>query len=531
MASVFERGEKWYVRYKDGRGRWRSVASTARTKTEAKRLAAELEQKSERQRLGLEELPPEDGGGTLGELLTWWLETYLRPTPAYRRMSGVVRKHFENSDLAGLRLTEVTPAKIEVFLQQRSLVVGANTVNHLRSDLLTAFNQARRAGRWTGQNPVLDVRRRKVPKRLPNFLRVEEVPRVLAVLSEQHRPLFATAIYTGMRKGELAGLRKSDVDFSCNLIMVQRSYDRDTTKGGKAAAIPIAQELRPYLETAMASSRSELVFTGIDGEMLSPNLPLEEILRRALGRAGIVTGYVHVCRKKDCGYSENASDNELRRCPKHGHKLWPKAQVRPIRFHDLRHTTGSLLLMAGANPAAVQRILRHSDPRVTMDYYGHLLPNYLRDEIDRLRFNDSPEMSQAEATASSPLVTSLSQMPADNDFAVFELPPDPANSQWISVARPAGLEPATSGLEMLTRFAMNRHYLCRFVSSLVSMGTGQEGTGVDTSGQIGSSWVRFGSSASKSIVGAPGEPRVTDGPSWPLVSRNLSVGRPARTSN
>jgi hypothetical protein len=78
--------------------------------------------------------------------------------------------------------------------------------------------------------------------------------------------------------------------------------------------------------------------------------------------------------------------NEKRRCPRHGHLLWPKAQVRPIRFHDLRHTTASLLMMAGANPAAAQRILRHADPRITTEVYGHLAPNYLREEIDRLRF-------------------------------------------------------------------------------------------------------------------------------------------------
>ena len=76
----------------------------------------------------------------------------------------------------------------------------------------------------------------------------------------------------------------------------------------------------------------------------------------------------------------------LRHCPTHKHKLWPKAKVRLIRFHDLRHTTGSLLMMAGVNPAAVQRILRHHDPRITTEIYGHLEPNYLRKEIDALRF-------------------------------------------------------------------------------------------------------------------------------------------------
>jgi excisionase family DNA binding protein len=78
-----------------------------------------------------------------------------------------------------------------------------------------------------------------------------------------------------------------------------------------------------------------------------------------------VLRYEHVCRRKGCHYVEVAKDPALRVWPEHDHKLWPKAIVRQIRFHDLRHTTASLLTMAGANPAAVQRILRHRDPRIT----------------------------------------------------------------------------------------------------------------------------------------------------------------------
>jgi len=80
----------------------------------------------------------------------------------------------------------------------------------------------------------------------------------------------------------------------------------------------------------------------------------------------------------------------LRRCPIDGRKLWAKPQVRPIRFQDLRHTRASLLMMSGANPAAVQRILRHSDPRITTEICGHLAPEYLRAEVDRLKFGVSP---------------------------------------------------------------------------------------------------------------------------------------------
>ena len=64
----------------------------------------------------------------------------------------------------------------------------------------------------------------------------------------------------------------------------------------------------------------------------------------------------------------------------------------------LRHTTASLLMMAGANPAAVQRILRHSDLRITTEVYGHLAPDYLHAEIDRLTFGMSPKPPASNAS-------------------------------------------------------------------------------------------------------------------------------------
>jgi len=148
-------------------------------------------------------------------------------------------------------------------------------------------------------------------------------------------------------------------------------------------------------------STSDLVFPKPDGSMMSEEVNLELVLRRALARVGVVLGYSHVCRKKGCTHVEQAADAAERRCPTHGMRLWPKARHRPIRFHDLRHTTASLLLMSGANPAAVQRILRHSDPRITTEVYGHLLPGYLRDEIDRLSFGVVPRAARVQAFAKS----------------------------------------------------------------------------------------------------------------------------------
>src|SRR5258705_475658 len=64
--------------------------------------------------------------------------------------------------------------------------------------------------------------------------------------------------------------------------------------------------------------------------------------------------------------------------------LWAKALPRRFRLHDTRHTTATLLLAAGVDLYAVARILRHTDPKVTFETYAHLVPGYLREQIDRL---------------------------------------------------------------------------------------------------------------------------------------------------
>jgi integrase len=386
MGFAVKRGNRWHVRYKDTTGTWKERACKAKTKSEAKKIVADLERANERQQLGLEPLSPLNGGGTFGELVSWWVDTYLARSPSYKRAIGTIRKHILESELGNTPASAIESSTIEVFLQSKAATTTAATLNHIRAYIGRVFSAAGRAGKWPRPNPVLGVPKRKVAKKVHDYLRADEVPRVLAALAPKWRPLFATAIYTGCRRGELFGMRKSDVDLDNMLITVARSYNRDTTKGGHADVLPIAKELAPYLREAIDASPSDLLFPDEHGRMRPDTLQLQFVLRRALHRAGIVIKWVHKCRRQGCGHAEKHDDAELRRCPRCGFKLWPAGKVRPVRFHHLRHTTASLLMMAGADIAAVQKILRHSDPRITTEVYGHLAPNYLRKEIDRLRF-------------------------------------------------------------------------------------------------------------------------------------------------
>ena len=107
-------------------------------------------------------------------------------------------------------------------------------------------------------------------------------------------------------------------------------------------------------------------------------------------------------------------------------------------------------MMAGANPAAVQRILRHSDPRITTEVYGHLAPNYLWAEIDRLTFGvqpaPAPELeAQRSAAKSPPFVPVVSPGASGDAKRPGPRAGNPAEIRAFLPARDTGFEPVAFG--------------------------------------------------------------------------------------
>jgi len=218
-------------------------------------------------------------------------------------------------------------------------------------------------------------------------------------------------------------------------ILVCRSYERETTKGGHADLIPIAEALVPFLEQALDASTSEFVFPDSEGRMRPEEADPQKVLRTALARAGLVDYWLHSCRRCKKRWSpqvERHADGELRHCPTCSMKLWPTAKVRPMRFHDLRHTTATPLLRERVDAHRVQRVLRHRDVKTTTSVYAHLVVEDLRDAINLL--------------PRSPFAASLLQGPKRMPAGEQTVALDAAENQRLGLERETGFEPATLSL-------------------------------------------------------------------------------------
>ena len=203
----------------------------------------------------------------------------------------------------------------------------------------------------------------------------------------------------------------------------------------------------------MRLSPSRLVFLREDGQMQSENLDLSPVLRTAMKNAMIVAGWVHKCRRRK--HTVEAEDALPRHCEKNdcGMRLWAVARVRPIRFHDLRHTTATLLLKAGVSLAVVQRVLRHSTPMVTSEVYGHLDLDDMREGLNRLTFTSStsPEVTaevvQLAANSSrhgAPVVRNSESSDSSTAPRVENLNDRAQFNEWAlqdSNLQPSGYEP------------------------------------------------------------------------------------------
>jgi integrase len=194
-------------------------------------------------------------------------------------------------------------------------------------------------------------------------LTADEVPRFLeAVLknSPQHYPIFLSAIHTGLRSGELAGLQWGDLDENGKFLVVRRGIVRgkvSLTKSGKIRKVDVSDSLLAALLDLRRKRKEALLAVGKN------ELPATD----------------WIFENREGGFQDMKNLKN-----RHFHKCLQKAGLRHIRFHDLRHTFASLLIQNGESLTYVKEQLGHSSIKITVDVYGHLVPGANRQAVNRL---------------------------------------------------------------------------------------------------------------------------------------------------
>lgn len=253
--------------------------------------------------------------------------------------------------LGSLHLTEITTRNVQGFVAH--LASGGRSRKTVENVLLTLSSLLRTVRAWgytCGDFRFADLTLpREGVRKEPRCFTDDEMRRIIASSSEPLGTIVAVTAVLGLRIGETLALRKSDVDFAKHVIRIRQSVDAATRTVGAVksnasnADLPMSRELEARLRTHLSrhGSKSDLLFINQTGRPFSANKLREKQLHPLLDVLGIPRG----------------------------------------GFHSMRHGAASSLLADGATPAVVQKQLRHSDPRITLGIYGHVIGDAQRKAV------------------------------------------------------------------------------------------------------------------------------------------------------
>lgn len=386
MARIFQRpGDRaWWLDYVDGAGLRHRVKTTTTAKREAEDLLAEVLTDLKRQKLGLE-VAPFSAVKTVGDAWKMWLEKWC-PEPSLKREQYRFNR-VKDSWLARVRLSGLSGEHLDRWFAE-SIAAGLSpkTVNGDRRIVRNIFNTLTRKKLFRGLNPVKETKPLDEPEFAHQLLTDAEFKRLVPHLPENWRPIFVVAFATGLRRGEIYALRKDRavIDLERRILTPRASNHRPMPKGKKVKSIPLTPDAYDVIEAAWnKTAHGALLFPNADGELRKMSMRPTEVLRTAMIMAGLVEHWVHSCRWGCKIEPQTHADEQQRRCPQCDRIMWPKAVVRKVRFHDLRHSTADHLFEHGVALENVSRMLRHSSTQITEKVYMHRTVEALREAITK----------------------------------------------------------------------------------------------------------------------------------------------------
>jgi len=255
-------------------------------------------------------------------------------------------------EFGSVRLSELHRPDLQEFADGL-LAAGLNpsTIQVTLLPLRAMFRRALSRGELAA-NPCNGLQLPAVRGRRERYATPDEAAALIAAVPAGDRPIWATAMYAGLRRGELQALRAEDVDMASGVIRVEFGWEyRDGQIPLKSNAgrrkVPISGALRGFLTERFATCG----YSGGDR----------------------LFGFVSPTSPFDPGKLSKRAD-----------RAWTAAALERITLHECRHTFASLMIAAGVNPKALQHFMGHANISITLDRYGHLMPGSEAEAADLL---------------------------------------------------------------------------------------------------------------------------------------------------
>lgn len=303
---------------------------------------------------------------TVAEMLRYWLESYARPNvrdKTFEEYERIITRHIIPA-LGNVPIQKLTAAQVQAYYGDKLAAgCGPRTVQLCHLRLSQALDQAVRLG-VIPRNVVdmVDPPRVEVLER--RVWAEEEVRRFLAVAGQSaYGPIWALFLETGMRRGEVLGVRWQDVDYAARTVAVAQ------TVGVVRNAVVIG---KPKTK----SGRRSVAITQAMADALKEHRRTQAERRLLLGPVREDRDLVFPAANGKPIHPSNLDRDFLR---------WvAQAGVPPIRIHDLRHSNATLWLKHGAPLNVVSQRLGHARTSITLDIYAHVLPDQQAEVADRM---------------------------------------------------------------------------------------------------------------------------------------------------
>lgn len=309
---------------------------------------------------------------TLSQWLDTWVEQYCRGLKPYTLINykSQIKNHIKPL-LGAVKVQDVSPDMIQQAYNK--LLDGGLSPKTLRNihGILHASFETLIDNRELRTNPAAPCRKRlpKVVKAEMKPLSDEELTRFfLAIQGEEYEHLFKVDLFTGLRQGELLGLRWSCVDFENNCITIDRQLYMPTEKGGSYTLQPLKNHKTrvihpaPYVFDELKQIRREQIERRIlAGVEWQPDIP-DLVFTNAYGQ--------HISHKT---------------AYKHFKKCVELSGIAEVRFHDMRHTYAVISLQSGDDVKTVQENLGHHDAGFTLNTYGHVSEAMKKASAERMQ--------------------------------------------------------------------------------------------------------------------------------------------------